>query len=1829
MAKYLSDDEIDWTSVYPNKDMDNLWNSCSTRDISAINSILHDQPDLDLTNKVYNICQSIAALGYKDVLEVLLEHGNLGTDKEREILLSDMLSVAANNGRLECVQLLVEYGADIELIRSTTAYDTDKEVESWLNAWTKENAAAVIQRLLYDKNVINLGEVLQIYDREVLALKDLQIGDEEIKVLCLTLEKFPILKDKLSNLKTLDLSKNEIGTQEAQHLIQVLQKFTQLEVLNLSNNNIGEEGCTRLSRFAESIGSNLKIIDHPISKKIEEFEDNESNSISYDQQSKNIIYEAKGDKSMENQDSIKELLQGLIRKPENDWIKQVILRIKAIHNNIYSSSVDTQLKSSYLELVKEFLIQASIKGEIEDSTLNNIFKNNEEYQDSAMDLILSLANNFSPFQNNPRNKRQEISTKPHTGSKTPEVTREEDLIEVRKVQDIIQDTLTDFEDLSTEKLLQNLYKISSSLKSLAWNKDDATCIRNIHGYRTHKDGSNDKNAVGAKLNFDVLSKLGELSKDVILKNLLIADKNLLRSGLESLNNKIQTIISDPILQNIKKVPTDNTQTQIGFLENISAFYNDYSDIVSLINLCEESKLYFQSINNEKLMSSHIEKYYLGRLFVKIGETAKSISDYIKPQASKNGANDMIRTFFGALKKYYRDTVKGKPELLYSKTSLELLQMKLLFEEALNCNLIKMLVSVKTSLLDSLYVLNEGRVNYSNTAKVINENYNVVNNFIVKEGVENKLVTFSQNNKSELQKLRAMLKYAKEKDLTKTTISKEHISKKLEDEINKKQKETKDVLQQLAELNEIIGTDNQKTENASTAIGKFSQKILKHKAVTSLKKLIDKLSEEQACELLEVLKREGSNYQDLFNAIKNYISIESQVTSKLTQEKFTKIIKKLPKQFKCCEESINKIISDFKKDKDIEKLKITHESVALSREISNDYYHNLFKYLKELKSNSPIEYSKACKPRIQQKCTDLEAQLELLRAKKEFVETSLDNILPRLQEYKSNVVDKITVGKKSGAKPTKMQSYLKSIIHEIDFLKELYSTTGVSEHKIEYALEASIGIIGECCRKIKDSKPDELVRKYLNALLDECINCTIEVRNHHIMHNATTGDQDIIRNLADGWLIPLQRDFEALKIAHGATQNLIVLSSVFARLGKYDAAIGILQECYKKIKNGAILNPINYEELTPQTEAQKRAIEMFKLIDTLCPEEIKPQVISQAYNLIEGIKVLHILLDCQLSQQNFHAAIQTADEFDSIASTAHNLLSRSIPGLTISELTAEALKDIDSKIIYCRTQKAFAFDNIGQETAAHNLLKELENDFENGRFDKTQHPQRLARIYTDLASHDAPNMPRYLRKIEDLLQYGTPLTMFNYIFIKFQTSITSIDGNKIEDILHQLKSCFQNNISAFRAEGLLFFDFEMKVKLCELETVRLDGTILKLYQTNQEEMYAQFRQKENGILQQMDNLLPKVQSINLKNIYLKTKIEKKAYNKDEEGFKEVVEQLYQINKHTCTLESIKTIVLECLKHLQYVAPNFENKQYFEQLTSNILSNRETEVKHQSSNIKQNLQSDNLLSEIELLIEKTLLDKFSQTKISTSCKDCNLEISTKGINETDLQNYCKSRLGIGLNDLEYDKHTSIIILNENSIKILRDKLSSQNYEGEGTRDYDSLSYWHIYSKNAMYEILQLRLESVSINEGVEIFSPNYIFDGSNDLALKLAKDVISKVADKKLLVTLNLYNKHWVGIVVDKIADELKLHYLDSEQQPIPLILKKVFTEFLHRTYPESQINIMETELKPQKYNNCGLEVIENFMQYLAGHRLSQEDALPIHTLLYEDSIMLSGDAPASL
>ncbi|WP_342256968.1 tetratricopeptide repeat protein [Rickettsia endosymbiont of Aspidapion aeneum] len=202
------------------------------------------------------------------------------------------------------------------------------------------------------------------------------------------------------------------------------------------------------------------------------------------------------------------------------------------------------------------------------------------------------------------------------------------------------------------------------------------------------------------------------------------------------------------------------------------------------------------------------------------------------------------------------------------------------------------------------------------------------------------------------------------------------------------------------------------------------------------------------------------------------------------------------------------------------------------------------------------------------------------------------------------------------------------------------------------------------------------------------------------------------------------------------------------------------------------------------------------------------------------------------------------------------------------------------------------------------------------------------------------------------------------------------------------------------------------------------------------------------------------------------------------------------------------------------------------------------------------------------------------------------------------------------------------------------------GQGTREYEEGNYdeyWYEYSKQAMDQLLELRLKSTGI-ENAKIISADYVFNDSSkfdfirDLLAKIpveftVSDNINGSNDNhnitKLLIPINLYNKHWVGLVLEHSSDKVTVYYMDSENKPMTKILRSSFEDELAKLYPDLHIKITEQQVQEQKYNNCGLEVIENLIAMCCGIRVTQDEALALHSLLFQDSVLKQGIIDTSL
>jgi hypothetical protein len=184
----------------------------------------------------------------------------------------------------------------------------------------------------------------------------------------------------------------------------------------------------------------------------------------------------------------------------------------------------------------------------------------------------------------------------------------------------------------------------------------------------------------------------------------------------------------------------------------------------------------------------------------------------------------------------------------------------------------------------------------------------------------------------------------------------------------------------------------------------------------------------------------------------------------------------------------------------------------------------------------------------------------------------------------------------------------------------------------------------------------------------------------------------------------------------------------------------------------------------------------------------------------------------------------------------------------------------------------------------------------------------------------------------------------------------------------------------------------------------------------------------------------------------------------------------------------------------------------------------------------------------------------------------------------------------------------------------RLLGENFSGQGNGEYEAADPWMEYTKEGMNKLLELRLEAAD-QKDIKTIMPNYIYDGSEESANQLANEISINLEERSLVV-LNLFGKHWVGLVIEKGDKTIDIQYMDSEQEMIPPLLQEQLINQITINCPGHNIQFTDTELEPQKYNNCGPEVIENITSHLLGwgRTTSQEDAVAIHSALFEDSLM---------
>lgn len=176
------------------------WSLCVNRDTEGLkNFLLLNSDHFDVN--IYDYTSVLAACGYNDILDILLEHGRYDSytdeyecDVNFQSLLQDCLHGATRRDMVECVKLLVEkYKIDVGNLRITASYMYSTNVKNYIDTWTIDHIQQIIDNLCDQKNIVHIESVLDIYKRNDLSLNHVIVRSDHREIILTVFEKFPHL----------------------------------------------------------------------------------------------------------------------------------------------------------------------------------------------------------------------------------------------------------------------------------------------------------------------------------------------------------------------------------------------------------------------------------------------------------------------------------------------------------------------------------------------------------------------------------------------------------------------------------------------------------------------------------------------------------------------------------------------------------------------------------------------------------------------------------------------------------------------------------------------------------------------------------------------------------------------------------------------------------------------------------------------------------------------------------------------------------------------------------------------------------------------------------------------------------------------------------------------------------------------------------------------------------------------------------------------------------------------------------------------------------------------------------------------------------------------------------------------------------------------------------------------------------------------------------------------------------------------------------------------------------------------------------------------------
>jgi hypothetical protein len=197
---------------------------------------------------------------------------------------------------------------------------------------------------------------------------------------------------------------------------------------------------------------------------------------------------------------------------------------------------------------------------------------------------------------------------------------------------------------------------------------------------------------------------------------------------------------------------------------------------------------------------------------------------------------------------------------------------------------------------------------------------------------------------------------------------------------------------------------------------------------------------------------------------------------------------------------------------------------------------------------------------------------------------------------------------------------------------------------------------------------------------------------------------------------------------------------------------------------------------------------------------------------------------------------------------------------------------------------------------------------------------------------------------------------------------------------------------------------------------------------------------------------------------------------------------------------------------------------------------------------------------------------------------------------------------------------------------------NFSGKGTNsseEHSSFEYKSFteYYSDGIDSMLFLRINELNpvINQNLLVLNAHHYLEGNNTSVKNIISEIQEPVANSEnitILIPYNIEDKHWVCVILEKTKDDkIDIQYIDSENNKIPQILIEELTKNLEKLGYKTSYNQLDVQM--QKYDNCGSEVVENFMYYITGERFSQEESIVQHSKLLEQYLLGEYDSHKTL